>query len=532
MIRPLRQALRMLLLPTRVGRDGHCGRALAGTFKNLGISASDIPTWIAIELEQWQDSETPSANLILIVRAVLTAGDPDHGNSLSREYFDIQSRLVHSNLMSHDQARVFLSHSLAIVDLARRERLSSAQIAKLLGARDRGTDFSRQSVAVVLSRLGLSPQLDLALVQKQVANDVQVELPTFADSDNVTAAKMVANEAAHLGFKPDMFELLMTLLPDDGTAEHTPYLQMLHYQCVIAEYYDHAATDLYEFAPRGRVALWLFEQYPHAGAGNPFLNNAKSVERIDSSWVRSKGSAKANALFRILNGLEEMGFAAMRELAKWLRLWLCRAIRLSLPYSGSIPTTVGQSSIVSLINALRSGNTGTFGILEQRIVDCIARVRHPAVDGWRERGLSDSVNTTNVSKRKLGDCDFQHSATRRIEAYESHGGVLTTTYIREHLRTLRKALLLRMEELLGIDEIGNWNLHLTFVAHSIRDNPPAAVEILGLPVRIDTVTFDDFLQHLPSSGVLVPAFAELVLHPLSLPRTPVEVRNRLVRILR
>lgn len=533
MVRPLRQALRMLLLPIRIGHDGQCGWAMAQFFKLIGIARNDIPPWVVLELEQWSDSGAPSAELMQLIRKVLISADPDDGENLANEYFEIHNRLIATHLLGHEEARSFLSHAFVIVDLARRERLSAAQIAKLFGARDGGTNFSRQSVGSVLGRLGLLPQLALPEVKKLVTSDFQNELPAFADSDPATAANIVANAAKQYGFRRNMFELLNELLPANESAGHTPYLQMLHYQCVIAEFYDHAATDLYEFTPRGLVALWLFEQYPNAEAGNPFLNNAKSVERIDSSWVRSKANSNsnANALFQILSGLEELGFAARRELAKWIRMWLCRAIRISIPNSCEIPKEVDRNKILLLAEVVQKANTETFGVFEQRIVDCIARTRHPLSEGWRERGLMDAVNTTNLSKRKLGDCDFQHSTTRQIAAYESHGGTLTQTYIREHFRTLAKALRLRMDELLGIDEIENWNLSLTFVAHSIRDMPESSTVIMGLPIKVNAITFSDFLSKLPADDVLIPAFSDLFLHPLSLSRTPVEIRRRLSEIL-
>src|SRR3546814_11380722 len=93
-------------------------------------------------------------------------------------------------------------------------------------------------------------------------------------------------------------------------------------------------VDLYEFSPRGVAANWLFQEYPDsiAGASNPFLNNAKAVEVIDESWVRSKRSAErpgARAIYHLLSMLDGLGFSARREIARWVRLWLLRVIRVA-----------------------------------------------------------------------------------------------------------------------------------------------------------------------------------------------------------
>jgi hypothetical protein len=264
-------------------------------------------------------------------------------------------------------------------------------------------------------------------------------------------------------------------------------------------------------------------------AGNPYLNNAKSVGEVDESWVRSKkpnerGGAKA--LHEILAGLEKLRFAARREVAKILRMWLHHIMRLTQPSSIVLPDSLSGSQISSLLTGVARGNTGTFGILEQRIIDAVSAARHMSTDGWRGRGLGDSVNTTNVSKKKVGDVDFQHALTRRIVAYEAHGGELTDIYVDEHLRTLKKVLALRGEELAGIADLSEWEISAIFVAHQIAVTQRDAFEIDGLRVTLAFQTFAEFFETSPD---LNPDYNAYVLRPLKERRTPNEARDALLR---
>ncbi|MBB1634795.1 hypothetical protein A9975_28565 [Cupriavidus sp. UME77] len=438
--------------------------------------------------------------------------------------------------MSHFQATAFLSHIFLIVDLAADEGLSSAQIAKLLAEIDPRVGFSRQSIATALQAVKLEPGLELKNVQRLFTRDQNSELKAFADADLATAIQLVSDKASRLGFEGNMEMALTDLLRvnisagQEETFAYVPYLQILHYQCVIADAFDHAITDLYEFAPRGRAALWLFDQYPPAlaTAGNPFLNNAKSVERIDESWARSKKPSElpgASALVFVLSGMEVMSFAARRELARWVRLLLHRLMRLKELLADPIPAVLASPEIKSILDAVATGNTCTFGILEQRVLDALVSGKHLQAAGWRGRGLKDSVNATNLSQRKLGDIDFQHAASLEIVAYEAHGGELSTVYIDEHVRTLRKVFKRRKEELIGIAELDRWKIRIVFVAHKLADHPRPLEIIDGVKIELSAVTFRDFFATCPPPGALEAEFEEYVRLPLSAKRMPHEVRQ-------
>jgi hypothetical protein len=531
----LRRALRMFLLPMRVRSEGTCGRALVGELRKRGVALQDFVSWVSLQLGDWRDSGDPSLPLIDVVSAVLTVADKHYGELVAAEYFSVHQKLRVQHLMGHDEAIAFLSHAFLMCELSDRDNLSAAQISRLLERRDARVSFSRQSVATALQTLSTKPGLTERDVTRLFMKDAQLELPALADADLSTSAEVVGEAALTLGFRGDPKAWLSTLGTESGWATHAPYLQMLHYQSTIAEFFDHAMTDLYEFSPRGNAAVWLFSQYPTqlATAGNPFLNNAKSVERIDEQWVRSKKQnerAGASALFNILSAMEAMGFAARRELARWVRLWLHRVMRIAALVPSALPAVWSHVEVDKLLKSIAGRNSETFGVLEQRIVDAIASILHPSDSKWRGRGLGDSVNTTNLSRRKLGDCDFQNTDSREIAAYESHGGELTRVYLDEHLRTLSKCVLNRVEEIQGVAEVKEWSASVTFVAHRLNVKLPIRVELHGLHVEIHGITYEALIKKVRSSDA-TNAINEHVLTRLHDRRTPEEVRVRSLKIV-
>jgi hypothetical protein len=333
----------------RAGSEAACSKALADTLTKARVNQDDYGDWVSLELGQWQDSGKLSPQLLTAIAIVLRVADPVAGPLLADKWQRIYDKLFTDHFMNHEEIRSFLSHSFLMIDLARKELLSAAQIAKLLSQRDNRVRFSRQNVSDTLNILGYAPIIGQVQIETLFRQDKADELPQFADSDIYTAAEVVALAGRQLGFPGDLANALCTLYVQGEPSTYTPYLQILHYQCCIAEYYDHATTDIYEFSPRGQATLWLIEQYPDSlsSAGNPFLNNAKSVERITDSWVRSKKVAErpgAAMLLEILSGLEAMGFAARRELGRLIRLWLQRVIRLSRPLAILLPATLDHRS--------------------------------------------------------------------------------------------------------------------------------------------------------------------------------------------
>src|SRR5690606_17827723 len=99
-----------------------------------------------------------------------------------------------------------------------------------------------------------------------------------------------------------------------------------------------------------------------------------------------------------------------------------------------IPNDYNIDTISQIVSKIASGPTSTYGILEQRLLDVLTSIKH-SEQNWRPRGLRDSVNTNNTSKKKLGDVDYQDSSAYKITAYEAHGGKLNKIYLEGHIKT-------------------------------------------------------------------------------------------------
>lgn len=539
--------LRMLQLPHRASAEGACSAALAAELSASGLQADDWTAWAEFEILRWEENGEPSALLnnaaVAIGRSAATNESSVVAPAFSRlvgRYFSVHGALVQDHGLSFPQATSLLSHAAAIIRLAIEDRHSSAQIARILAPKDQRACFSRQVVAELLKAAGCEPRLSQEEVEDLFNDDRSQEIDAFADADLKGAIAVTCAVAARFGVADAIGEALSVLGPQErnGRLESnwTPYLQILHYQCSVTEFFDHSVLDLYEFSPRGAAATWLFNQYPHSisGAQNPFLNNAKAVEVLTESWVRSKKVAErrgARSVFTILSTLDSLGFAARRELCRWLRLWLHRIIRRAQETPLLLPgfLTVGQ--IRALASAVVRGNTGTFGIIEQRVVDCVAYGRHR---DWRARGVGDSVHATNLSGRKFGDCEFIDVARRTIEAYEAHGGVLSQLYVQQHLLTLARSIPRRLDELRSYDDVGNWQLRIHFIAHDVGATYVGRENVHGLSVEVIPVSFREFLEDLSQDedeSRLVGVFQDLFLSPMRDQRTPNLVRAKFVELI-
>ncbi|WP_460410361.1 MULTISPECIES: hypothetical protein [unclassified Pseudomonas] len=532
------KALRTLLLPISPtpGTESRSASVLEEFLLSLGLHNADFHDWTIINLEQWEDALSPSDELRRAVERILVVSGDIGANELSQHYFSIHKKLIDDHFFSHSEGRWFLSHSFLMLELASKEKLTAAQIARMLAVRDGRARFNRQTTETFLNKMRYGPTLSVEQVQDLFHADSAEEAPFFADASLEQAASMVGSAASALGYAQSLAENLRQLAPEDNCDKYAPYLQILHFQCTLAEYFDHAVTDLYEFSPRGMAALWLFDAYPDAltKAGNPFLNNAKSVERADAGWVRMKKKGErpgTAALEGILFNLEMMGFAARRELARLIRLWLHRIIRFTRPTTNDLPQSLSKTEWEKVIGAVGAGNSSTYGILEQRIVDAITWGQF--ADGWRARGVGASVNATNISTRRLGDCDYQSSDGKIISAFESHGGVLTDIYVKEHLRTLMKTFALRREELEGIAEISEWEININFVAHSLALRGYAdgdQVEHEGAIFTLHFITFSDFVNSWLRDAPNYEHLDQFVVMPLQKKQTPNEVRQKLMAL--
>lgn len=230
---------------------------------------------------------------------------------------------------------------------------------------------------------------------------------------------------------------------------------------------------------------------------SPFLNNAKSVDTLDSAWAASKKKKErhaARALVDILTELDCLSDPSRSAAGQYLRALLHRMLRISLQtntvLTAPLPAIDAEGGHRLLVG-VAAGNTGTRGVIEQRLTDCIALREAGDLAQWRLRGFGDSVFTTNTSQKKLGDAELKHATENRIIAVEAHGGRLTEKYVQDHLFTMRNVIPLRLEELEDRAPIGDWALELQFFAHDLDNGLSEDHIVEGLPVHINYRRFAD-----------------------------------------
>ncbi|MCW4629668.1 MULTISPECIES: hypothetical protein [Marinomonas] len=531
-----RRLLRTLLLPIDLRLEQNCIETMTQYFNQVaGTSSDDHTVWLDGQVNSWDETGNASIQLKELINNLLENGNQDYATKISESYFNAHTELVSNQLVPSKLARSFLSHLLLITRLADEEKMSCAQISKILDAMNPSAGFGRRSVEAILKKMKMAPSITTANITDLFETDKSLISEFFGDATLDECAITISRVAYNLGFKGELNEYMSSLLTEEELDKFTPYVQILHYQCSILEYYDHNVKDFYEFSPRGQAAARLFSSYPSAmlKAGNPFLNNAKSVGQINFPWAAAKKNNEfpgASALFSILDGLDEMGYAARQELALWIRCFIHKFMVTAEPLDTPLPNTLDANLYSPLINNIARENTSTRGIIEQRLVDSLAGIMHLGRDGWVGRGIGDSVNASNLSKKKLGDCDFQHIANRRAVAYEAHGGELTQTYLNEHLRTLPKSAQPRIDEWKTFSNASDWHVNIIFVAHRFNVQPPAEINIDGVTFNITFISYNDLIAQTTQTPINEVIDRHL-LAPLSRNNTPSYVRQTLLDLL-
>lgn len=525
----IKAALRYMLLPIPTEKEAVCIEAIISSANVSGIRTPLLTEFLMLKYDVWKSDKHVDPVFKFIIIEGLKVSEHDTDKKIAESYFNLHSSLTSNPFISFEIAVIALSHIRLIVLLAIEEKMSATKIAKVIFAIDhRLAILSWKNITALLAILKISPQLNLASVQKIYSEDKMFEERYFADAAINDAAIQVGDVAHSLQYGADLSGQLMQLVKE-GDA-HLPYLQILHYQCLIAGFYDHVFSMPYEFSPRGIIATWLFSNWDKLlHTSNPFLNNAKAVDVLDINWARSRKPneyEQAVVLVDILRGLDGMGFAAAQELSARIRRWLVRYIKLNEEDIQPIKSSLSEDDRKNILTSIAGTPTSTYGILEQRFVDTLASVKHLKKDGWRSRGLANPVNVNNLSQKKLGDCDFQESHKKIIVAYEAHGGTLSKLYFESHMRTLKRSLHERKQEMEGIADLSDWQLDLIFVAYGFEAGLPSTAQINGLNVNIQYKTFEELLQEVnPEGEVFAEQFELLFVGVLNNRRTPKFVRE-------
>lgn len=531
-----RRLLRTMLLPIDLRQESDCVEKMIQLLnQKVGLHSDDHEIWLTGLLVDWDDTGVPSKDLVKLVTELLAVGGGSYSTIVRDNYFKAHAELVTNQLVPSELARSFLSHMLFISRLIDEEKMSCAQISNILGAMNPSAGFGRRSVEAILTKMKMAPAISIENITNLYETDQNIMPDLFGDSTIDACIATVTDVALSLGFKVEINKHLAMLLDEKKVAKFNPYVQILHYQCSILEYYDHHVKDFYEFSPRGKAALYLFDRYPDAmvNAQNPFLNNAKSVGQVDYSWVAAKKDEAfpgAAALFAILDGLDEMGYAARQELAFWIRCLIHRFMIAAEDLKTVLPDALDEQQCTQLINNIARENTETKGIIEQRVVDSLSGLLHKKNEGWIARGIGDSVNASNMSKKKIGDCDYQQIENKIAVAYEAHGGLLTQTYLNEHIKTLPKSALPRINEWETFSNVADWQVNIIFVAHEFNAELPDDININGVNFSIKFITYKDLIASTRLNSN-TEAINEHLLIPLSSKNTPALVRQKVINLL-
>jgi hypothetical protein len=527
-----------LLLPIDPQLESNVATKLKTHLTSSGIAADDHAFWLRSETAAFIESGTPSTALREAVSLCIAEGDPTGavGKHLARDYFKLIESLSSIQNMDCASARQLLSHARLIAALSEGERLSAAQIADVLAARDSSMWVPWEAIQEILKRMRCAPMLTKTRMMQIYDADCALEESLLIDADLATASELVAETARNLGYAADISRSLEELQvpvgqPDETAVPFMPYFAILHFVCSVAEDFDHALRHVYEFSPRGAAMDSLADKYPSAllPTGSTVLNNMKSVYSLDHNWAAGRKPSlrrQAHALADIIQGLDTMAYLGKRELALWLRMWLIRAVRSLEPPDHRVDALT-PDSIRHVFDWVGAEPSGTRGVIEQRVVDAVSSAAHTQPD-WYARGVGDPVNATNLSRRKLGDCDFQRTEQHTVVAYEAHAGLLTPLYVDEHVRTLGRILPLRYEEEWAPihDTPGDWGVQIVFVATQVAAELCQRNETIapGVSCRLDFKTFAEFLADVNAEEILT-TFNERVVDQLNESGTPLEFRR-------
>lgn len=538
-------AIRTILLPVAPGTGDDYAQRAEDILNGLGV-AEDHADWVNLETGAWELEGKPSQQFKeFVARLLFSPGQAPETFALdasviptppgaqhvldafSSRYFEMHERVMADEKCDHRQARRILSHAHVLMLLATGERMTASRIYSLM-LRD-GIDLGRSwsTPRYILERCGLAPSISVQEVQALFTQDAGGEADLLGDLDLQNCIAYVADVCGGFGYSGDLADQLRTLFVTDL---HPPYLCMLHFQLTAQSMFNHRLTNAYEFAPRGEPVLWLSAEYNGAGLDvgmSPFLNNAKSVDTLDLAWAASKKKKErhaARALVDLLSELDCLSDPSRSAAGQYLRALLHRMLRISFQTNTALTAPLPQldaESAQKILAGVAAGNTGTRGVIEQRLTDCIALREAGDLTRWRQRGFGDSVFTTNTSQKKLGDAELKHVTENRIVAVEAHGGRLTEKYVQDHLFTMRNVLPLRLEELEDRAPIGDWSLELQFFAHDLEAGLSEHHIVEGLPVNINYRRYADI------SGMVADAdFLALLRTYFTEPLNAVHVHSR------
>lgn len=523
-------ALKRYLLPVEDGNLSDAVPQVRAFTAKQGVSSDSIALYLTNLVEEWLESGTISFELKKITGLVLSV-QSNLGTQFQQGYFDALNKLTGSrHLLSIAGARGLLSDALLVRRLLVEERMSSAQVAQVLNASQNTSVYTWKHAQQVASALGEKPVLPEVAVEAVSRLDEARDRSFFADADLNTAIELLADRAMRLGYRGDLRRQLHQFAPDGG--QFAPaYSVILHVSALITEFFNHPLSQAaYEFTPRGGAVEELVDRVhkSYSASESPYLNNAKGAFAFDTAWAwgRKEGfQSRAHALVAILADLGAMPYVPRRELASLFRVFAHRLEALLRPSQRALDLPSKEATL-PFLRELSRGNTATFGILEQRTIDFLGPILLPS---GRWKGVGDSVNASNISRRKLGDLEVERPSEREIVAIEVHGGALTRPYVSAHQRTFARLLNQRTAELELVADPGEWNVTVSYVAHGVSGLTPYSIQIGDFTVQYEFQTFESFFEGIDDSDIT--GLFDYLVSALNERRVPQAVRNRFSELI-
>lgn len=501
----LHLAIRELQLPTRLEDDSHIYQAI---WMNISHNGSGEPSDVAIDLKEaiaeWSEKGgNPPQIVVEAIEAGLTYYDDEDSLPMDYEgYIEAYKSIRKGHKrdwrgLDHSTAVHLLSRTRLISYLISVEHFSTSQVKRYFEATESSLSVPYKAIQCIAKELGIKPELDLVnLVPSMWKIDRERAKNIFADAELIESCDIAADYISRwdAGSRVALQRYLKTMVDEGVYANEIswPYFQILHWCTTPLEFYDHPASYLYEFGPRSAGSMEVvLGPYPTV-TGNPVLNNAKAVSRFDHSWANNRSAPDAHALVGILEILESVPFAARRDIARIIRSWLIHLIDVLETDIVEFPEVDSFNPYSAVVEGVCSGETYTAGVIEQRVVDALGVLAFRPSE-YVPRGLGDSVNASNLSRKKLGDIEFADVSNLKAIAIEAHGGMLSQSYVSAHQKSLARVLEVRLSESwLALASAEKWHVDVIFVAHGRSGSLIERESIHGVNVDYTYIDYYEF----------------------------------------
>lgn len=466
--------------------------------------AGDVAIILNDAIEEWSLTSTAPD----VLKKALTAGlgvTSDKFSLTSAEYLKAYARLRSGGRdwtpLDHSSSVLLLSRARLILDFVSVKKFSGAHISQIFATTERALLVHYNAIHAVAQSKGMEPSLDKKQAGEDLWNqDIGRSALLFADSNEeescIIAGELISQWAPHIGERCalELLHLARGVMATPGEDPKWPYIQILHWCVLSQEFFDHPPTYLYEFSPRSSLFTETICGKYAAATGNPILNNAKAVAKLDQQWAMNRKPTEAHSLVGLLETIESLPYQARREVCRIIRAWIARLIELAQVSPTEIPASLSVDDYLTLTRYISTNETSTAGVIEQRIVDTLG-ILHYTRPGWKSRGIGDSVNASNISRKKLGDIEFANIDARTAIAIEAHGGVLTAPYVSAHHKSLVRIIQQRLDDSwLAIDDAEKWSIKVIFVGHGVDPDLPRSDEILGVDITYKYMDYSEFIQ--------------------------------------